>query len=273
MRGKDGTRRTVVLLAIAAASIVGLWLWRIESPRSRDAPQRADASAAVAAQAAPRADAAGGSAAPAATGGCDHPFVPTAAGAWRRYQVQRSGTTPLGQREVEYRIERAAAEAGAWRTQWRVTVMPSSAGAKDGRSIVLQRSCSLGGAAEDPWSGEVVVDVDKTSGSLWRWPRKLEPGLTFGGRLDVVPRFAGRPGVPELMAIEQHHTVEAEQAIAVPAGEFQTWRVRFDGIHDLGARKAAVSGRLWIARDVGLVESVIKVDDISSKTTLLGFGG
>jgi hypothetical protein len=262
-------RRMLMLIALAAAAgLAALTMWTMERPRTTAKVVEARA----ASPPPPNDEIHGAATVAAAHGGCDHPFIPSSVGSRLRYKVQHSGHGPVIEREIEYRIERAQAVENEWQTDWRVTVMPSSSGAKDERSFAFTRSCERGGAAEDPWSGEMAFPIEKTIGNIWRWPRALNSGLRFGGHVEFVPMYAGRTGVPKLVTMDQQHTVEVEEAITVPAGEFKAWRVRFRGVKDLGTHKASVSGLLWVARDVGLIESIITVDDNTNKSTLLSYG-
>lgn len=222
---------------------------RIKAGASRGPPARTDAEGAT----------------EAATGSCGHPFIPTSVGAWRRYRLHAGGaeTATLTMRATEVRDVGKELEVS-----WHLRVDSKLFGTMRYRST---RRCDPGGAAQEPWfattaGGFGIELVDQS----WRWPRSLRNGLQFGGTSRLVR--AGHGDDEPAGRVEREHTVLARERIDVPAGSFEAWRVavveRSEG--DIG--EATWRRTVWVAREVGLVRSVLSTPQGEIRHELMDLG-
>jgi hypothetical protein len=117
--------------------------------------------------------------------------------------------------------------------------------------------------AEEPWFGASLPGV--TLENRWRWPVDLQEGAVFGG----TARFALPGGVEApLISMTRSHRVELHEDVATPAGRFGTWRVAYEDetVTPEGTQRTA--GTLWVARSVGLVQSVTLSDGSETRWRL-----
>lgn len=192
---------------------------------------------------------------------CEHPFVPSAPGQWRRYVWRQSGEP----RAAELRIEAISTreiEGGEREVTWRVQVT-SAAGDADLASEETTTRCVPGRAAEEPWFGI----LERSLGAVpipdpprWRWPARLRAEQRFEGTASFdTSRTAMRAPEgahgPRMLRVTRRHVVGAREPVEVPAGHFSAWRVEYEERHAFGERGETGTGTVWVAPAVGMVKS------------------
>ncbi len=191
--------------------------------------------------------------------GCEHPFVPSAPGTWRRYTWQQSGE----QRAAELRIEALSArelDDGQREITWRVQVTAVD----DHDQLASERMttrCAPGRDAEEPWFGilERSLSLRLTDAPRWRWPARLRTGDRFEGTAVFDPEGSDmrRPADvqgPLMLRVTRTHVVGEQEAIEVGAGRYRAWRVDYEERHAFGERGEQGTGSVWVAPEVGLVK-------------------
>ena len=191
--------------------------------------------------------------------GCDHPFVPSAPGAWRRYRWAQSGE----ERAAELRIEALSArelENGDREITWQVEVT-----ALDDRSELanerMTTRCTPGRDAEEPWFGilERSLSLRLTDEPRWRWPAQLRPGARFEGTAIFDPqgaqmRMPADVRGPQVLRVTRSHVVGERESVDVPSGRHRAWRVDFEERYSFGDRGEQGRGTAWVAPEVGMVK-------------------
>ncbi len=190
---------------------------------------------------------------------CEHPFVPSSAGQWRRYRWTQSDQ----EREAVLRIEarRARRLDDEVQVLWLARVIATDDDSELARADLITR-CVPGESSEEPWFGilERSLGLRLTArAGRWRWPAALTPGLRFRGTATFDPRQADmRPpdGVtePSLLRVTRRHVVERQETIEVPAGRFEAWRVEYEESQQFGEHGETGRGVQWVAPEVGLVK-------------------
>lgn len=191
---------------------------------------------------------------------CEHPFVPSARGEWRRYRWQQSGE----ERSAELRVESLGVREveGEREVRWRMTVT-DAADASELASERMTTRCTPGREAEEPWFGILERSLGLTLSSArgrWRWPAELARGDRFEGTAifdttDAEMRAPDGTGGSRVLRVTRNHVVGEREAVRVPAGRFEAWRVDYEEQHAFGERGERGTGRVWVAPEVGMVRS------------------
>jgi hypothetical protein len=192
---------------------------------------------------------------------CDHPFIPTEVGTWRRYtwRLEGSDFDGTGQLVLEAQASREIGN-GRLEVPWRVGVV---AGDGEPRTATLTMWCEPGGESEEPWFGttDIVSGRRMIRGARrWHWPVELSVGTHIDGELTFRPSPSeseqlGPEYARELERASRRHEVVARERITVPAGELDVWRVDYTEERALGQHVRRGRGTLWIAEEIGLVKS------------------
>lgn len=191
---------------------------------------------------------------------CEHPFVPSAPGTWRRYAWQQSDEDRAAVLRIEALSVREL-EDGDREITWRVQVT-----AADDRSSLASEEmttrCAPGRNAEEPWFGilERALPAVPTDDPRWRWPASLRTGDRFEGTAHFVPRPSDDVRVPsgaagpEVLRVTRNHVVGERERVEVPAGSYRAWRVDYEERQAFGDRGESGPGTVWVAPEVGLVK-------------------
>lgn len=209
---------------------------------------------------------------------CEHPFVPSAPGQWRRYSWRQSGES----RAAELRIEALRArelDHGEREITWQVEITATDNQAELAREEMTTR-CVPGRDAEEPWFGilERSLALTLTSQPRWRWPARLRAGATFEGTaaFDTAGAEMRAPddaNGPQLLRVTRSHTVGERESIEVPAGSWRAWRVDYDERHAFGERGESGSGTVWVASGIGMVKSTAENSQgVSQTIELVAYG-
>ena len=214
-----------------------------------------------------------------AAASCEHPFIPSAPGQWRRYSWRQSGEA----RAAELRIEALSArelDGGEREITWEVEITATDSQAELAREAMTTR-CVPGRDAEEPWFGilERSLALTMTRQPRWRWPARLRAGATFEGTAAFDTQGAemrapdDATGGPELLRVTRSHTVGEREPIEVPAGSWRAWRVDYDERHAFGERGESGSGTVWVASGVGMVKSTAENSQgVSQTIELVAYG-
>jgi hypothetical protein len=209
---------------------------------------------------------------------CEHPFVPSAPGQWRRYAWRQSGE----ERAAELRIEAVRArelEDGEREITWQVEITATDDRAELASEEMTTR-CVPGRSAEEPWFGilERSLALTLTSQPRWRWPARLSAGATFEGTASFDTEGASMrmpddaPG-PQVLRVTRSHVVGEREPITVPAGSWRAWRVDYDERHAFGERGENGSGTTWVASGIGMVmSSAENSQGVSQTIELVAYG-
>lgn len=191
---------------------------------------------------------------------CEHPFVPSAPGAWRRYAWQQSGE----ERGAVLRIQALSTrelEDGEREVTWRVEVTAADDRSELAREEMTTR-CAPGRDAEEPWFGilERSLALRLTDEPRWRWPARLRTGERFEGTAIFDPqgadmRIPSEVRGPQVLRVTRRHVVGEREAVEVPAGSYRAWRVDYEERHAFGERGEQGTGTVWVAPEVGMVRS------------------
>lgn len=241
----------VCVVALAAAAVAYSRSRPVPEPSESSGPAPANASASTPASEPPSSVAAT----------CRHPYIPTRVGTELAYRIAgASGTTGMAFLTAE------SSSALGVETVWTLDI--SIDGGRSIRSTTPAR-CLTGRGAEEPWFSP-SLGLFQTRGDRWLWPMSLDVGVEFGGALvlgmvaptdgasDPAAAIAALAGVTE-MRVERSHRVVEQVQLTVPAGEFLTWRVEFDETDTMGATETLGTGTMWVAADVGLVKSEMRI--------------
>lgn len=209
---------------------------------------------------------------------CEHPFVPSAPGQWRRYSWRQSGES----RAAELRIEALRArelDDGEREITWQVAITATDDQAELAREEMTTR-CVPGRDAEEPWFGilERSQALTPTSQPRWRWPARLRAGAAFEGTatFDTASAAMRAPDDatgPQLLRVTRSHTVGEREPIEVPAGSWRAWRVDYDERYAFGERGESGSGTVWVASGIGMVKSTAaNSQGVSQTIELVAYG-
>lgn len=207
---------------------------------------------------------------------CDHPFVPSTPGSWRRYAWRQSGENQA----AELRIEATSArelESGEREITWNIEVNAGNA------QLVTERlttRCIPGQSAEEPWFGilERSLGLRPVGRDRWRWPAELRAGERFEGtaRFDTEGAQMRAPDgaeQPSELRVTRRHSVGEPERVEVPAGSFRAWRVEYEERHAYGERGESGTGVVWVAPDLGMVKSMAENSKgVSQSIELVAFG-
>lgn len=191
---------------------------------------------------------------------CEHPFVPSAAGAWRRYSWRQSGEERAAVLRIEARSVREL-EDGQREVTWRVEVTAADDRSELAREEMTTR-CVPGRDAEEPWFGilERSLALRLTDEPRWRWPARLRAGERFEGTATFDPqgadmRIPAEVRGPQVLRVTRSHVVGEREAVEVPAGSYRAWRVDYEERHAFAERGEQGTGTIWVAPEVGMVRS------------------
>jgi hypothetical protein len=199
--------------------------------------------------------------APLVPSGCEHPFVPSAIGEWRRYRWRQSGEERSAVLRIDARRARDI-EDGQRAVVWRVRVTASD-DASELANEELTTRCTPGRDAEEPWFGilERSLGLELTSApGRWRLPAELAPGVHIDGTATFDPgesemRVPEGASGREMLRVARNHVVGEREEVVVPAGRYRAWRIDYEERQTFGQRVRTGPGTLWIAPEVGLVKS------------------
>jgi hypothetical protein len=192
---------------------------------------------------------------------CEHAFVPSVRGEWRRYAWRQSGEDQVAELRLEAVRSRELPE-GDREVTWRVQVTASADHAPLAAEELTTR-CVPGREAEEPWFGILERSLGLTlteEPGRWRWPARLAPGDRFEGRASFDPqgadmRMPADVRGPQLLRVSRRHVVGEREQIVVPAGRYRAFRVDYEEQHAFGERGESGTGTVWVAPEVGLVKS------------------
>lgn len=198
---------------------------------------------------------------PVGTPGCEHPFVPSTVGDWRRYVWRQSGE----ERSAELRIDAIGVRdlpEGDREITWSMRVTATDDASELAREELVTR-CNPGHDAEEPWFGILERSLGLTlthDPERWRWPARLRAGDRFEGTAELDPTGAEMQAPPDVrgpavLRITRRHVVGEREAIEVPAGRYRAWRVDYEEQQAFGPRGERGTGTIWVAPDAGMVKS------------------
>lgn len=209
---------------------------------------------------------------------CEHPFVPSVPGEWRRYAWRQSGESQAAELRIEALSSREL-DDGEREITWRVQITASDDHAELAATEMTTR-CIPGQRAEEPWFGilERSLGLTPSGEPRWRWPARLRTGERFEGVASFDTEGAemqapeGADG-PQVLRVTRRHEVGAREAVEVPAGRFRAWRVEYEERHAFGESGETGTGVVWVAPDLGMVKSTARNSQgISQSIELLSFG-
>jgi hypothetical protein len=207
---------------------------------------------------------------------CDHDFVPSRVGAWRRYTWAQTGEDRVAILRLDVASSRVTEDERE--VIWIAHLNAQDDGSELGTTEIRAR-CAPGENAEEPWFGVIEQSLGMNAtrdGVRWRWPAELDTGVRFEGDATFDP--TGSDAVPEpsmdsqLLRVHRTYEVEQRERVVVEAGTFDAWRVRFQERHAYSDNAESGHGTMWVAQDVGLVRSVqTNSEGIEQRTELLAY--
>lgn len=191
---------------------------------------------------------------------CEHPFVATRPGQWRRYVWRQTGEQQAAELYIEALRVRDV-DRGEREVTWRIELSPADGGAPLAREELTTR-CAPGQSAEEPWFGilERSLGLVPTREARWRWPARLREGDRFSGTAsfdasEAEMRVPEGVSGPLVVHVTRSHVVGAREPVEVPAGRWRAWRVGYEEEQTFAERGERGTGTVWVAPEIGMVRS------------------
>jgi hypothetical protein len=205
-----------------------------------------------------------------ATGACANDYFPVLAGATWNYRVRRGSTTARARQTLES-VEATGfavilrSALGGERDVW---ICTSKGLAEVSRTQLSTREAPLAGTVDFHGAHSVGVTVPKNlyEGAAW--------SQTVTSHGDVERLGAHHPAI---QTVTTSFRVVGSGAVVTPAGRFDALKIQVTSTTNrrtpsMGMNTTTVTRSVeWVARDVGVVMSVVRGPGLDVSTTLLAY--